>query len=139
MITTYKHDDYYIAFLTALKIEPRLQARRALAAVSIAESPGTDNGFNPFNAVEDWPGAVSINSVGVKRYKTFLDGVLAAAELFSGSHWPAFRLALKNAPTRTPMLAEVQKVYSSWGSQVDFTFSTTMVDARRALAMKNWS
>jgi hypothetical protein len=43
---------------------------------------------NPLNTTQDWPGAVNMNSVGVKRYLTVQDGIGATVVTLTNGFYP---------------------------------------------------
>lgn len=55
---------------------------------------------NPLNTTQPWPGAVDMNSVGVKRYLTILDGVNATVTTLVNGHYPVILSKLKRSIPR---------------------------------------
>lgn len=50
---------------------------------------------NPLNTTQDWPGATNCNSVGVKKYATYQDGLQATAKVLTNGLYPSLSNALK--------------------------------------------
>jgi hypothetical protein len=55
---------------------------------------------NPLNTTQDWPGAVAMNSAGVKRYRTIQDGIDATVTTLKNGHYPAILDNLKASRPR---------------------------------------
>ena len=60
---------------------------------------------NPLDTTEPWPGAVPMNSVGVRRYLTVQDGISATVMTLKNGHYPAIIANLRNSIPR-----------ASWGN-----------------------
>lgn len=126
------HKAFFRAFLEQLSLPVTTQGLRALAAVSIYESSGGDERwYNPLACTQDWKDATNYNAAGVKRYRTFADGVEASAELFAGPHWDEVRAAFQTATGRTEILNAFEKAYT-WVSNPYFGYSTGQCDDRLA-------
>lgn len=68
---------------------------------SNAES-GTDvmRWNNPLNTTQPWPGAQNMNSVGVKRYASINDGVLATVATLDNGYYPTILANLRSSRPR---------------------------------------
>jgi hypothetical protein len=55
---------------------------------------------NPLNTTEYWPGAVAMNSVGVKRYASENDGVLATVATLDNGYYPVILANLRSSVPR---------------------------------------
>ncbi len=69
---------------------------------SNAES-GTDvmRWNNPLNTTEPWPGAQNMNSVGVKRYASVNDGILATVATLGNGYYPSILANLRASVSRS--------------------------------------
>lgn len=114
----YTRGQFARALLPEVYAEVTTHNMRAMMAWMQAE--GDAGRFNPLNTTHDMPGATDFNSVGVKNYASFQDGVEATAETLNygakrglyGYH--GIRLCLHtNKPARRT-LAAVER--SEWGT-----------------------
>lgn len=115
---SYTRGQFARALLPKVHAQVTTHNMRALMAWMQAE--GDAGRFNPLNTTKDMPGATDFNSVGVKNYRLFEDGVAATAatlnygarKLLYGYH--EIRLGLlSNAPAwKTLRAVEV----SEWGT-----------------------
>lgn len=113
------HGQFFTALLQQLDLPVQDAGLRSLACVSIFESDqGNERWFNPLACEQDWPDATDYNSAGVKRYRTFADGVQAEAKLLSGPHWNDVRTALRINTSRGPILDAFSAGYT-WAT-IDF-------------------
>lgn len=62
------------------KVGAEVTARNMRALMAWMQAEGDAGRFNPLNTTQDKPGATDFNSVGVKNYRSFVDGVNATAE-----------------------------------------------------------
>lgn len=56
---------------------------------------------NPLNTTEPWPGAQNMNSVGVKRYASVNDGVLATVATLDNGYYPTILANLRSSLSRS--------------------------------------
>lgn len=75
---TYTREDFARALLP--KIGARASKRNLVALVAWQRAEGIAGKFNPLNTTLDAPDATDFNSVGVKNYVSFLQGVEATAK-----------------------------------------------------------
>ena len=112
IVVTYRA--YFVALLTAMHIKARRANLRTLAAVSLFENTGAR--FNPLAVTQNAPGATPYNTFGadmhVYNYPDLGTGVVAAAELFAGSHWDVVRKSMRNRPARFGMLRAWSRAYT---------------------------
>lgn len=73
------HDprEWAYMLLVRLNVPRSLSNMRVIYSWQFWESGGGGGKFNPLNTVQPWPGATDENSVGVKNYQTFEDGINA--------------------------------------------------------------
>jgi hypothetical protein len=85
---------------------------KALAAWAQAE--GTKASYNPLATTQSMPGATSFNSVGVRNYVSYADGIHATAQTLTNGHYPNILAALRSG---TSAVAVAQAVANSpWGT-----------------------
>ena len=89
----------------------------ALWAWSGAESLPRDrmSWCNPLDTTEPWPGAVPMNSVGVRRYASTQDGIAATTMTLKNGHYPTIVAYLRTGVDRStwsPACAEL----GTWGT-----------------------
>jgi hypothetical protein len=111
------HREYFKGMLKNLGVEPRIPALRAMAVVSMYESPGGDNHWNnPLASTQPWDGATPFNTFGddnhVWRYLTPADGERAMALMMRSSRWSGVAYALKHSRTRGPILDQFSMIYT---------------------------
>ncbi len=56
---------------------------------------------NPLNTTEPWPGAQNMNSVGVKRYASVNDGILATVATLDNGYYPTILANLRSSVSRS--------------------------------------
>jgi murein DD-endopeptidase MepM/ murein hydrolase activator NlpD len=106
--------DFATAVLTQLGITPTAENVKAIAAWQRAE--GGSAAFNPLNTTQDAQGATAVNSVGVKNYTSFDQGVQATVQtLQNGSYQPILN-ALKSGDANAVAAAVGS---SPWGTSGD--------------------
>jgi hypothetical protein len=66
---------------------------KALAAWAQAE--GTNAGFNPLATTQAMPGASSFNSVGIKNYASYADGIQATVQTLTNGRYANILAALR--------------------------------------------
>jgi len=114
----YTREDWARAFLRAIKAPDTKRNRVALVSWQRAE--GLAGKFNPLNTTHDWPNSTIFNSVGVRNYHTFQDGVAATAETLNyGADrdlygYRAIRKRLRGNSYAWLTLRAVEK--SAWGT-----------------------
>ena len=74
----YTREDFARALLP--KVGARATKRNLVALVAWQRAEGIAGTFNPLNTTQEMDGATDFNSVGVKNYRTFLQGVEATAK-----------------------------------------------------------
>jgi hypothetical protein len=85
---------------------------KALAAWAQAE--GTKAGFNPLATTQSMPGASSFNSVGVKNYVSYADGLQATVQTLTNGRYANILAALRAGNSS---IAVAQAVANSpWGT-----------------------
>ncbi len=65
------------------------------AMAAWAQAEGTSAGFNPIATTQSMPGATNFNSVGVKNYASYADGVQATVTTLTNGHYPNILAALQ--------------------------------------------
>ena len=115
---TYSREDFARALLPM--VGARVTKRTLWALVSWMQAEGLGGRFNPLNTTEDMPGATNFNSVGVKNYVSFEQGVAATAKTLNYGadrglygYKPIRRRLRKNA-WASATLAAVE--VSKWGT-----------------------
>lgn len=83
------------------------------------ESGGGGGLYNPLNSVLGAPGASNLNSVGVKNYTSYQQGVQASVATFSQTQWAGVRNALVNNDVGGAIVA-IETEYAKWGGHVSF-------------------
>jgi len=102
------------------KVGAKVTVHNMRAMMAWCQAEGDAGRFNPLNTTHAEPGATDFNSVGVKNYVSFADGVAATAETlnYGASHglygYREIRRALRdNLPARRTLFA-VER--SQWGT-----------------------
>jgi hypothetical protein len=115
---TYTRGQFARALLPKIHAEVTTHNMRALMAWMQAE--GDAGRFNPLNTTKSMPGATAFNSVGVKDYLSFADGVEATAETLNYGaardlygYRPIRQSLRDNLPARRTLYA-VER--SQWGT-----------------------
>lgn len=114
----YTRGQFIRAFLPKVGAHVTTHNMRAMLAWLQAE--GDAGVYNPLNSTHDWPGATTFNSVGVKNYASFQDGVDATALTLNygadrglyGYKAIRHRLRLNKPAYRTLLAVE----HSQWGT-----------------------
>lgn len=103
------------------KVGAKVTTHNMRAMMAWMQAEGDAGRWNPLNTTHDMPGATDFNSVGVKNYASFEDGVEATAETLNyGAHrglygYHGIRHCLHtNAPAHRT-LAAVER--SEWGTR----------------------
>jgi len=86
--TQFAHD-----VLAGLNLPATSENVRALVAWQQAE--GTKAQFNPFATTQSWDGASNFNSVGVKNYESYADGVAATVKTMKNGFYEGVLDALR--------------------------------------------
>lgn len=79
-----------------------------------AQAEGGTAKFNPFNTTQPAPGATNFNSVGVKDYTSYQQGVQATVQTLNNGNYPGILSSLK-AGTSAQMTAQAI-ANSPWGT-----------------------
>lgn len=115
---SYTRGQFARALLPKVGAEATTHNMRAMMAWMQAE--GDAGRFNPLNTTHSMPGATNFNSVGVKNYKTFGDGVAATAKTLNYGadrglygYRPIRHALHANLPARRTLFA-VER--SQWGT-----------------------
>lgn len=102
------------------KVGAKVTTHNMRAMMAWMQAEGDAGRFNPLNTTHDMPGATNFNSVGVKNYVSFEDGVNVTAETLNygakrGLYgYREIRLGLRdNLPARRTLFA-VER--SQWGT-----------------------
>ncbi|HZR12418.1 MAG TPA: hypothetical protein VFC33_04135 [Acidimicrobiia bacterium] len=99
-------------FLTRLGMPVTSENVRAIVAWEKAE--GTKAQFNPLATTRSMPGASNFNSVGVKNFASYQDGIEANAEALTNGRYPNILAALRRGDSAE---AVAQAIASSpWGT-----------------------
>ena len=85
---------------------------KALAAWAQAE--GTKASYNPLATTQSMPGATSFNSVGVRNYVSYADGIQATAQTLTNGHYPNILAALRSGTSAVTVAQAVAN--SPWGT-----------------------
>jgi hypothetical protein len=115
---TYTREDFARALLP--KIGARATKRNLVALVAWQRAEGIAGVWNPLGSTLDMPGATDFNSVGVKNYVSFLQGVEATARTLNygadrGLYgYRAIRKRLRGNSFAWLTLRAVEK--SAWGT-----------------------
>lgn len=75
---------------------------------------GGSAAYNPFNTTEPWPRATDYNSVGVKNYASYQDGVSATIATLENGFYPNILAALRSSARRSVFAGAVGA--SPWGT-----------------------
>ena len=75
---------------------------------------------NPLNTEESWPGAVSVNSVGVKSYPDINTGARATAATLTNGYYPDILAALQNSLPTTQWGSAARAQVTKWGTNLAF-------------------
>jgi hypothetical protein len=85
---------------------------KALSAWAQAE--GTKATYNPLATTQSMPGATSFNSVGVRNYASYADGIRATAQTLTNGHYPNILAALRAGNSAVAVGRAVAN--SPWGT-----------------------
>jgi hypothetical protein len=84
------------------------------AMTAWAQAEGTKAGFNPLATTQSMPGASSFNSVGVKNYASYADGIAATAQTLTNGHYANILAALRAGTSAVSVARAVAD--SPWGT-----------------------
>ena len=84
------------------------------AMTAWAQAEGTKAGYNPLATTQSMPGASSFNSVGVKNYASYADGIAATAQTLTNSHYANILAALRAGTSAVAVGRAVAD--SPWGT-----------------------
>ena len=89
--------------------------------------------YNPINTTEPAPGATSINSVGVKAYTSWKQGIDSTIATLNNGYYPNIleRLRTGTTPSQLAMTPDM----STWGSGVGWSTKGTIVSQAQLNAM----
>jgi CHAP domain len=95
----YTQETWAAALLQALSIEQTPANMQALVGWERAEGGHWQNDakFNPLNTTQSMPGSTSINSVGVKAYRSWEQGFQATVKTLHNGHYGPILSALKSS------------------------------------------
>lgn len=79
------------------------------------ESGGGGGMFNPLNTVQPFPGATNYNSVGVKNYLTYADGIAATVMVITDGQYDGIVSALKAGNSVIQLITGITT--SIWGTK----------------------
>jgi hypothetical protein len=79
-----------------------------------AQAEGTKASFNPLATTQSMPGATSFNSVGVRNYTSYADGIRATAQTLTNGHYPNILAALRAGNSAVAVAQAVAA--SPWGT-----------------------
>ncbi len=74
--------------------------------------------FNPLNSTQGAVGATNLNSVGVKNYVSYQQGIQASVATFTQTQWASLLNALK-ANDQGAAVAALESEYASWGGSIN--------------------
>lgn len=125
--------DFAVALLNTLGLEPTKNRLISLVAFGAIEGGHWNNTatYNPFNTTLNAPGAVSVNSVGVKAYPNWATGIKATAATIAQTNMRPIAVALKNnvdpkafltAVTQTPWCPRTDAYGNPTGCQAYDTY-----------------
>lgn len=105
------------ALLNSMGFPETPQNVEALTAWQRAEGGNWQNDarYNPFNTTLSEPGAASINSVGVKAYTSWQQGLTATISTLSGSAYAGIRSALSGGNNAQAVADAIAS--SPWGTE----------------------
>lgn len=111
--------DFALSLLYAMDIAPRPENVRALVAWQKAEGGHWANSakFNPLNTTREMNGAQSMNSVGVKVYRSWDEGLEATVKTLQQSDYRGVVAALRAGSAEQVSAALVR---SPWGTKTGF-------------------
>ncbi len=78
---------------------------------------------NPLNTTEGWPGAVSMNSVGVKSYLNVNDGILATVATLDNGYYPVILAKLRGSVPRAQWDSACANL-GTWGTGCNWLQAT---------------
>jgi hypothetical protein len=84
------------------------------AMTAWAQAEGTKAGYNPLATTQSMPGASSFNSVGVKNYASYADGLEATAKTLTNGHYTNILAALRAGTSAVAVGRAVAD--SPWGT-----------------------
>jgi hypothetical protein len=98
--------------LSALGLPVTSENLRALEAW--VEAEGTDAAFNPLATTQAMPGATNFNSVGVKSYASYQDGLAATVRTLTNGRYEGILAALARGTSAVDVAHAVAA--SPWGT-----------------------
>lgn len=103
------------ALLSMLRITPTNNNMQALVGWMNAEGGNWSNNarYNPLNTTQGLPGASSVNSVGVKSYGSWAQGLVATAQTMTNGHYGPILSSLQSG---TPADIAAAIGSSPWGT-----------------------
>jgi hypothetical protein len=116
----YTRKDFAEAFLKELGAP--VTKRNLWALLSWMQAEGNAGKFNPLNTTQEMPGATNFNSVGVKNYTSFEQGVEATVDTLNWGadrdkfgYKPIRRRLKKNAWARNTLMAVEDSMWGTGG------------------------
>jgi hypothetical protein len=102
-------------FLTALGKPTTAQNVRAIVAWQQAESGGGGGAFNPLNTTQGgFTGETNLNSVGVKNYQSYQDGIDANVKVINNGYYGPILAALDQGNNAMAVAQAVTQ--TPWGT-----------------------
>lgn len=106
-------------FLNGIGAPASQQNVAAVVEWENAESGGGGGLYNPLNSVLGAPGASDVNSVGVKNYTSYQQGLAATIATFTQTQWANVVRGFKaNDPDAAKQA--IQAEYATWGGSINF-------------------
>lgn len=110
----HKSTEWAYDFLTEINCPVTMTNVQFLYDWMHMESGGGGGKFNPLNTVQPWPGATDYNTVGVKNYLTYEDGIAATRTVIAEVPYADIVAALKAGNSRVRLVNAV--THSIWGT-----------------------
>lgn len=104
--------EWATALLGALGVPVSEGALQALVAVAVEE--GTRASDNPDDTTQPEPGATAYNTVGVRNYPSWAEGIAATAATLRNGDYPAILAALAAGDPAATVTAWAQSPWGTW-------------------------
>lgn len=102
------------------KMHIPISPERLYFGVAWAQTEGSEARNNPWDTTEPYPDSTDYNSVGVKNYKTWEDGINATVSTLILEYYKDLVAVLKkNNPTGTQMVEALRA--SPWGTEIEIS------------------